>query len=184
MRNIGKSHTLGCLLVVVSLTLASQSAATEIEVAGLKLDVPGSFERQRPRSEIIAYEFSAPAKDSGQPSGRLTVMSAGGSVQQNVDRWFDQFTQTDGKSTKDVAQVEKKQLGRYPVHFVDIAGTYDDKPGPFAPGVKRADYRMLGAIVETQQGNVFFKFYGPAATVAEHAAAFRDMFTSALGESK
>ena len=65
------------------------------------------------------------------------------------------------------------------VLLVDIPGTYLDKPGgPFAggPTIKRPDYRMLAAIVQTPEaGNYFLKFYGPAATVETHAAGFRTM---------
>ena len=68
-------------------------------------------------------------------------------------------------------------LGR-DVTLVDIPGTYKDSPGgPFAGGktIDRPDYRMLAAIVEGPDGNYFLKFYGPAATVEQHADGFRTM---------
>lgn len=39
-------------------------------------------------------------------------------------------------------------------------------------------YRMLGAIVEGPQGSVFFKFTGPAKTVAANQKAFDGMIES------
>ena len=44
---------------------------------------------------------------------------------------------------------------------------------PAMPG-----YRMLGAIVEGPQGSIFFKFTGPAKTVAANQAAFDKMLAS------
>ena len=64
------------------------------------------------------------------------------------------------------------------VTIVDIGGTYDDKPIPFAPGpgTPRPDYRMLAGIVQPKNaGNYFIKFYGPAKTVAKNEAAFKKM---------
>jgi hypothetical protein len=50
--------------------------------------------------------------------------------------------------------------------------------GPFAggPTVERPGYRMLAAIVRTPEaGNYYLKFYGPTATVEQHAAGFQKM---------
>jgi hypothetical protein len=109
-------------------------------------------------------------------------MGAGGSVDANIDRWFAQFSQPDGSSTKDKAKVEKMKVAGETVHFVDASGTYkDQRGGPFAqqPTVERENYRMLAAIVTTKEnGNFFIKFYGPAKTVAANKAAFLAMIES------
>jgi hypothetical protein len=163
--------------------VSSARAAEVIEIGNLRFDAPAKFERQRPRSEIIAHEFTVPAAKGDDQGGRMTVMEAGGTVDQNIERWYAQFTQPDGSPTKDVARLEEKKLGGRLVHFVDISGTYDDKPAPFAPGVKRDNYRMLGAIIETARGNIYFKFYGPQKTLAEHAEQFRTMIVKGLDKS-
>ena len=113
-------------------------------------------------------EFSIPTAGEGQQPGRMTVMGAGGSVQANVDRWYGQFSQPDGGSTKDKTKTQKLKVGGVDVHYVDIAGTFKDQPGPVAPAVMRENYRMLAAIIVTEkQGMHFLKFYGPKATVVE-----------------
>jgi hypothetical protein len=128
----------------------------------------------------VAYEFSVPAVEGDDRGGRLTVMVAGGSVQQNTDRWIGQFTQPDGSDTRKAAKIEKTEIAGRAVHFVDLSGTYDDKPAPFAPGEKRPNYRMFGAIVPTEQGAIYFKFYGPRKTVSSHADDVRDMVVAGL----
>jgi hypothetical protein len=60
-----------------------------------------------------------------------------------------------------------------------VSGAYTGMGGPNAPGgAPKAGYRLLGAIVEGPQGSVFFKFAGPAKTVAQNQGAFEKMLDS------
>ena len=62
---------------------------------------------------------------------------------------------------------------------VDVSGAYTGMGGPTAqPGPAVPGYRLLGAIVEGPQGSIFFKFTGPAKTVAANQAAFDKMLAS------
>jgi hypothetical protein len=45
-------------------------------------------------------------------------------------------------------------------------------------GAPKPGYRLLGAIVEGPQGSIFFKFTGPAKTVAQNQTAFDAMLAS------
>lgn len=151
---------------------------------GYSFRAPEGWKRVQPKMQMIEAEFSIPSEGTaadGSPlqAGRMTVMGAGGSIQDNIDRWYGQFLQPDGSETKAKATTKRIELAGCTVTFVDIPGTYKDSPaGPFAGGrtVERPDYRMLAAIVETpKRGNYFLKFYGPAKTVAAHADGFRAM---------
>ena len=152
--------------------------AFRIAEGGFSLEAPTGWKRVQPKSGIVETEFAVPSEGDA-PAGRMTVMGAGGSVQANVERWYGQFTQPDGKATKDKAATKTLKIAGCQVTMVDISGTYKDAPaGPFAGGkaVDRPDYRMLAAIVETPaKGNYFLKFYGPGKTVAAHADGFRGM---------
>ncbi|MBM4021271.1 MAG: hypothetical protein FJ284_03355 [Planctomycetes bacterium] len=169
-------------LVVAGVATAADDAATatafEIAAGSLSLEAPTGFQRVRPSSGMVETEFVIPSPGD-LPPGRMTVMGAGGSIEANIDRWCGQFVQPDGGETK--ARLARKELrvAGSKVTIVDIPGTYLDKPGgPFAGGatVKRPEYRMLAAIVETPAaGNYFLKFYGPVATLEQHAAGFRTM---------
>jgi hypothetical protein len=110
----------------------------------------------------------------------------GGSVDANLDRWIGQFQQTDGKPSKAAAKIAKRIIHGLPVTTVDVSGAYTGMGGPtMPPGPPVAGYRLLGAIVEAPQGSIFFKFAGPAATVAANQAAFDKMLDSlaAAGDS-
>ncbi len=168
-----------CLAFVASAVAAADERTFTIASGGYKLVAPEGWERVQPKSNMVETEFSIAPAAEGQPAGRMTVMGAGGSVQANIDRWYGQFSQPDGSSTKEKATTKSLKLTGCNVTLVDIPGTYKDMPmGPFAQGkaVERPAYRMLAAIVETPDaGNYFLKFYGPAECLSKHADGFRGM---------
>jgi len=158
---------------------AKKSHEVKLARGAFTLKAPGEWKKVKPRVRIIEHEFSIPAAEGDERAGRMTIMGAGGSIEANIKRWFGQFSQPDGGSTEERADVEEKTIAGQKVHIVDVAGTYNDKRGPFAPGVKRPKYRMLAAIVETKgKGNYFLKFYGPQKTVAANEKAFEAMVNS------
>lgn len=172
-----------CLLLpclVASVVLAEDDATTmKLADGKLELKAPANWVRKQPRTRIVEYEFAVPAAEGDADDGRMTVMGAGGGIEANIDRWYGQFTQPDGSSTKKRATMKKSQVAGQNVHLVDLSGTFRDQAGPVAPVVERPKYRMLAAIVETGgQGDYFIKFYGPEKTVAENEKAFFNMIDS------
>jgi hypothetical protein len=160
---------------------AEDNKVIDLADGALKMTVPASWKTVEPRSRIIEHEFQAPKE--GDTVSRITIMAAGGSIDANVERWLGQFTQPDGKATKDVAKVEKKKVGDYEVTMVDITGTMSESMGggPFAPGktVKREGYRMLGAIIDTKdKGLQFIKLTGAAELVEQQKKDFTDFIES------
>ena len=167
--------------MVGSSVRAEDNKVIELADGALKMTVPASWKTVEPRSRIIEHEFQAPKE--GDTVSRITIMAAGGSIDANVERWLGQFTQPDGKATKDVAKVEKKKVGDYEVTMVDITGTMSESMGggPFAPGktVKREGYRMLGAIIDTKdKGLQFIKLTGAAELVEQQKKDFADFIES------
>ncbi len=183
-----------CILLARSTTAADgksqkqKRAADKINLADGKfqLTMPEGWQRKQPKVNIIEHEFEVPAAEGDQRPGRVTVMGAGGSIEDNLKRWYGQFRQPDGADTADAAKVEQKTVAGQAVTLVDVSGTYLDKPGgPFAGGktIERDGYRMLAAIVETTQkgektGNYFIKLIGPRQTIADNQKAFDAMIDS------
>ncbi|MBI3466117.1 MAG: hypothetical protein HY000_24140 [Planctomycetes bacterium] len=178
-----KSHV-QIALALTLISLADALTATEavaqqdrtIRLGAFQVTAPEKWVRKQPQSRITSDEFAAPAVEGDMADGRFTVTAAGGSVDDNINRWIGQFKQPDGSATKDQAKISKEQIAGQTVHLVDISGTYDDRP-PFAPGggVQREKYRMLAAVMETKEGNFFLKFYGPRLTITENEKAFQEM---------
>ncbi len=173
---------LGLALIALGLVvdLAPASAEERYSLGENKeysLPVPEGWTRKQPRTRIVEHEFEAKAVEGDEIGGRVTVMAAGGSVEDNVKRWYGQFSQPDGSSTEEKAKVKKTVVAGQDVVIADISGTFDDRP-PFAAsqGVQRPNYRMMGAIIQTKKaGNYFIKFYGPAKTIGANEAAFNKM---------
>ncbi|MCA9131906.1 MAG: hypothetical protein KDA45_02075 [Planctomycetales bacterium] len=147
----------------------------------LQLTAPQSWQQVAAKSRIVQYEFRAPsdAKED-EPTARITIMGAGGSVEANIDRWYGQFEQPDGQATRDKAKRESFEVAGLKVHWVDIPGKFKDSmgAGPFSGGkvVLRENYRMLGAIIAgPDQGQYFIKITGPEEVVESLAADFKKM---------
>lgn len=165
--------------LVTSATGADTEKPHPISIGSeLKMTVPAAWQPRTPRVRMIEHEFAIPAAEGDKEDGRMTVMTAGGSVDANVQRWLGQFTQTGGTETGSKGKVEKKKIADREVTIVDVSGTYRDMRGPMAPAVERSGYRMLAAVIPTSQANYFVKFYGPKKTVQQNAEAFQRMLAS------
>lgn len=169
-----------CLLVLLSAAnsaVAQESPARmEFGDGTLVLKAPDSWVRKQAQTSIVEHEFAIPASKPDEVDGRLTLMGAGGGVEANIERWYGQFTQPDGGSTRERAKVKKIKVAGEDVHLVDISGTYKDQRGPMAPAVQRPQYRMLAAIIPTKSaGTYYVKLYGPQRTIADHEKAFVTM---------
>ncbi len=157
------------------------SKGTKISLADgqITLQAPAEWKKVQPKSNIVDYEFSAPADAAeGDEKARITIMGAGGSVDANIERWYGQFEQPDGKSTKEVAKTDEFKVDGVTVHWVDVSGSFKDTMGggPFSGGktVLRKDYRVLGAIiVSKQQGQYFIKMTGHEDVVDKLAEGFK-----------
>ena len=175
--------SIGIVVVFASGLSARAEDGTQVDAVGgkLKLVAPESWKAGPKRSRILEHEFFAPADAKDADSrARITMMSSGGSIDANIQRWYGQFSQPDGKATKDVAKVEKFDVDGQTVHLVDISGDFTESMGggPFAPGKKvlRKDHRMLGAIVVSKDvGQYFIKMTGPKAVCEKLADGFKDM---------
>lgn len=162
---------------------AKPAAVKTIELADGKmlLKAPADWKSVPPKSQIVQFEFLAPTGDvKPEDQARITVMGAGGSISDNIDRWYGQFEQPDGSATKEKSKAEKIEVAGQTIHLVDIPGTFKDAGGgPFfqqrAP-VMREKYRMLAAIIETKDmGQHFLKITGPDATVEKLKDGFHKM---------
>jgi hypothetical protein len=165
------------ILVAAGLCLAAGSGA------GMRWTAPANWKSEAERPMRLAT-YTIPHAAGDAHDGECGVYyfgpGQGGSVQANLDRWIGQFVQADGKPSKSAAKIDKRTVRGMQVTTVDVSGAYTGMGGPLAKpgGQPERGYRLLGAIVEGPQGSVFFKFTGPAKTVAQNKAAFDKMLAS------
>ena len=151
-------------------------------VAGIAWTPPATWKNagDKPmRAATYAVPPAAGDKEPGECAVYYFGQGQGGGVQANIDRWVGQFQQPDGKVSKNVAQTKKQTIHGLNVTTVTVAGTYGGMGGPMAAThSSKTGYRMLASIVEAPQGAVFFKFTGPAKTVAANQANFDKLLNS------
>lgn len=158
-----------------------KSSALEGSAAGIKWTATSRWTSEAPRP-MRAATYRIPAAAGDREGGECAVFffgsGEGGAPDANVKRWVGQFQQPDGKPVADVKSLHQ-QINGLKVLTVDVSGTYLAVGGPMSP-VKsaRPGYRLLGAIVEAPQGNVFFKLTGPARTAAASEKEFQALLKS------
>ena len=144
---------------------------------GVKWEAPEAFQPQpvSSRMRVAQYAFGG----GGQTPAEMVVYffgpGQGGSVDENVQRWVNQFSQPDGSSSMEAADIEQKQVNGLAVTTVDVSGNFSAGMGPGQAG---AGQRMLAAIARGPQGPVFFKMVGPEAQMQAALPAFEQLVQS------
>jgi hypothetical protein len=161
------------LLVVAAPALRAESAA------GIRWTAPPGWNTEAARP-MRAATYSIPAGGVAGPAECVVNYfgpGQGGSVTANIERWTNQMLGADGKPAS--AKVSTRSVRGVKVTIVDASGAYTGLGGPLATNPKPVPgYRLLGAIAEAPQGNVFFKLTGPAKTIAAQLDAFDRLIAS------
>jgi hypothetical protein len=132
------------------------------QFAGITLTPPEGWKAfdagQGGMAPVAAFVLTKPEGAAGDATARLTHFPGMKRIplEMNLERWYRQVQQPDGKPTKDVAKQETFEAGGAKVTVVDMSGTIDNKPGQ----------RMIAAAIEHAKGPHFLKVAGPEATVA------------------
>jgi len=149
-------------------------------LGSISVKAPTSWKSSPPTSNMRRAQW---AIGEGDKAAELVVYyfggGSGGTVEDNLDRWYGQFEQADGKSSKDAAKVENKTFAGMATTIVDLGGTFIAQVSPGAQERhNKPDHHMLAAIVEAGDGPYFFKMVGPSATVKGARAGFDAMLGS------
>jgi hypothetical protein len=152
------------------------------QAAGVAWTVPAGWEAEQARQMRVAtYRIHAIAGDPEDAECAVYFFGSGqgGTVEANLDRWAHQFTSPDGQSLAQPAKMEKRVVAGLKISTISVSGTYLGAGGMMGQEeVKKANYRMLGAIVEAPEGLVFFKLIGPLNTVAGADGDFKSVLDS------
>lgn len=142
---------------------------------GVTIRVPEGWQRVPPSSSMRIAEYAAPGPEGGEGATLAVFKGNMGTVDANVQRWFGQFTQADGRSSRGKRWEMETEAGLRAT-MVDVSGTFRD--GMMGGGAVREGYRMLGAILETGGTTYYLKFTGPGQAVAAHEEGFAGLVRS------
>ncbi len=169
---------------LLALVTASAFAAETVrtEAAGLRFTVPKTWTRVPAPSDFRAAQFQLPRAAGDTADAELVLFffgsGKGGSAQDNLERWYGQFTKPDGRAAKDVAVVTMRTVNGLHLTAVDLAGTYVAPAMAGGGKVGASGFRMLAAVVEGEGGPWFFKALGPEATIGAVKADFDALLAS------
>lgn len=154
-----------------------------VEISGIKFTPATQWTDFGPSGmRTASYAFGPLEKeeDSATVSVFYFGKDGGGTIEQNLDRWVNQMSLMDGRNPHDGKISYEKEINGMKVHFLSIFGIYSSSMGgPMtSEKIEKYNYRMVGAIVEAPQGNVFFKLTGPDYTAKIMIEAFISMINS------
>ncbi len=129
--------------------------------------------REEPSSTMRIAQFRLPAESKDIEDAELAIFSGiGGSIEDNLNRWFRQFKQPDGSESKSKARVRNFMVGGMTPTIADLTGPFTGGGMPMSESVEKKDYRLLAAIVKGDSNIYYFKLLGPRSTVGLWAEAF------------
>lgn len=151
----------------------------QTEAVGIRYVVPREWNRVPAPSELRAAQYRIPRAPSDGEDGELVLFffgkGKGGSADDNLTRWYGQFTEPDGRAPRDVAAVTNRTVHGLRVTAVDVSGIYLGGAPGSAP---RPGIRLLAAVVEGEGGPWFFKAVGPSATMGAAKPGFDALLDS------
>jgi hypothetical protein len=173
---------IAAFLVLVSVIFVSRShaeAPSTFKVGEFNFTRPGNWEWVEVTSPMRKAQLKVKGKD-GKAAADVVFFQFGpgsaGGVQANVNRWLGQFEEPREKIN---AKVEEATIGKVKVTYVQAEGTY--KSGmPGGPTTPMPDYGLLGAIIESDAGNVFVRMTGPKDLVKASVPEFKKMIESGV----
>jgi hypothetical protein len=171
------------ILLACTVFAAPAEDTTSFQAGDFTFAVPGGWRSAQPASPMRKAELYVPGPEgTGAAGGAIVTVfhfgpGEGGSVQDNVDRWLGQV---DGDNDGKGAAVAKETIGTIPVTFARARGTFQSGM-PGQPTTPLEGQALLGAILESPNGDVYVKMTGPAPTVEKAEPAFIQMIRTACG---
>jgi hypothetical protein len=141
---------------------------------------PESWTAETPTSGMRRAQYRVPG---GGGDAECVVFyfgpGEGGEALANALRWADQFTQPDGRSSRELLQTSEIDVNGISVMMSEVTGTYSGgMPMMGQPAEVLPDYMLLAAVAAGPDANWFFKLTGPEATVEANREAFAGLIGS------
>ncbi len=162
------------------------AAGDRLDLGGLSVVVPEGWVVERPENAMRRGQFKLPSDEGGEPAQMVIFnfgQGQGGTVRDNLDRWSSQYSQPDGSDSREAATIEQQTVNGMAVTTIDLTGTLSSAVSmqdPSAGRNNKPDQRLIGAIVESPRGGMFFfKATGPKAVLDRWEASIEEFIASA-----
>jgi hypothetical protein len=146
----------------------------------LDVSIPSDWIEETPSSALRIAQYRLPALGDDNEDGSLVIFNRiGGTIQQNLDRWYGQFTSPDGSENRGDLDGKIDMINGMRVTFASVIGVYETgSMGLPQDSGEKSNYMMLAAIVETPEGPYFFKALGPENTLIQRTEEFEQFIQS------
>ena len=168
------------LALCLCATRALADAPANFKVSEFTFTRPASWEWLEVTSSMRKAQLKVPDPKSKASADVIFFhfgKGDGGGTKANVERWLGQFKEPRAEIK---AKTEEATIGKHKVTYVQAEGTYlSGMPGGHPP-TPQPNSMLLGAILQSEQGNVFVKLTGPAKLVKASEDSFKKMVRSGL----
>lgn len=153
--------------VAGSLAVVTQLPAQTVTFLGYETSVPSGWSARTPTSSMRLAEYTTPSR--GDSDGAEVIVyffgvGQGGSVDANLARWKNQFSNPDGAPV--MARVVRDSTGAFRLTIASYHGTYARGIGAGStPEKARPNHGLIAVVAETPKGTLFFQMFGPIASV-------------------
>jgi hypothetical protein len=160
---------------------AAGVATTTAALGPFMMKVPNDWQPKAITSKMRAADYVLPAAPGDE--AELVIYYFGdqgaGTIEDNVERWLGQFTQPDGKATRDVAKIQTTRIAGQDATLVAASGHYVASAMPGGgEAVDKLDQSLLAAIIASPTGPYYFKLVGAKKTIDASSVQFRAMLDS------
>jgi hypothetical protein len=158
-------------------TLGAEDTKQTVDAKGMKFQAPASWKSSPPESQMRRAQLKVEPIEGDDYPAELVVFAfrSAGSVEDNLKRWQGMFKDKEGNKPK----IESKKVKGKNVEVTraEIAGDYH--PAQLVrPEPDRADARLLGAIIMTDQGSYYIRMVGPDKTMKKLRKDFDDLLST------
>lgn len=159
-------------------------AAEGVKPAELQFFPPSDWTVEAASNAMRKAQYKLPRAASDTSDAELVIFYSGkmgmGPVEANLNRWAGQFSQPDGAKSREKMQTSTRKGAAGNITDATLEGTYiAEKVMGSGERYSEANWKMLGAILESDHGPYYLKLVGPKATVDAHAAAFQEFVATA-----
>jgi hypothetical protein len=142
----------------------------EATIGGFKFTAPADWIELPPKTMFNLGEFTVPGEEG---PARLTISSARGGIEANLDRWRGQFVRgpNDSEPRESSISFDGNQAT-----LLELQGTFADS---LSGNETRKNARMLGVAVALPGTDFFIKMTGPGKTVTDRRDEFLKFVESA-----
>lgn len=163
---------------------AEEGKAAELKVGSFTFKVGSPWVPKAEPRMMSAGGFTIPGKEGADPiEADFYHFGAGqgGGVEPNLKRWQSQF-QPGADGAPAVMEREELTVGDKKALIVTLKGTFLSGPAMSPNKVPKPGYAMLGAILQSAEGDVFVKITGPETTTLARKEDVKAMVKAAFAK--